>query len=83
MTLKTTIKHLRILQSRMDATGVTRLPTRQERRALSEAIAWLAGERRREGRADLRGKMIDHLDGNIYNNELSNLRVVTMPENTQ
>lgn len=83
MTLKTTIKHLHMLQSRFDATGATRIPTRQERRALTEAIAWLAGERRREVRADLRGRVIDHLDGNPRNMKLSNLRVATMPENNR
>ena len=76
MTLKTTIRHLRAIETR-DLNTITK----PERRALAEAIAWLAGERRREIRADLRGKVIDAIDGNPRNLDISNLRITTMSEN--
>lgn len=78
MTLKTTLKNLRAIDTR---TGVELRPC--ERRALSEAIAWLTGERRREVRADLRGRVLDHIDGNPRNAALSNLRVTTTAENNR
>jgi hypothetical protein len=57
--------------------------TKAERRALTEAIAWLAGERRRKIRADLRGKVIDHINGDLSDYRLSNLRITTMQENNR
>ena len=80
MTLQRTIKHLCALKTRID---LNNFGAKAERRALDEAIMWLAGERRREVRADLRGKIIDHIDGNAYNCDIANLRVSTMKENNR
>ena len=77
MTLQATVKHLTRLTTRLESVTIPKA----ERRALTEAIAWLAGERRREIRADLRGKVIDCIDGNHSNLDISNFRVTTMPEN--